>query len=277
LIVTLLLVSDFSQVFLPSGTAESKPSLGTFFWKAGEPFPTENGVTIYPPSIPTGNAGPDASPHWYAGTKYNGPDGEANFVETEITTPSSEPSSNQYYYLALSVWDNLGDYDQIGISAYHGLWGLAWSTSDGSCADPAYSFDPFAVQLNLSTRYIFTMSVVSNSSNPGSDAVGYALIGNSQLLWSHGINVPSVTFFYIQRAFCSSLTTNDYQNYEEIYKGGIPTFSFEFFLNAWCQAGSNCSSVTFASWIPWKSKSPGFVAPKQVSVQVDASGVTIDN
>lgn len=284
LLVFLLLLSDFSQVQVPLDSTQSHKSLGAVTWKAGEQFPREDGLTVYPLSVPTDGAnvqgGPEST-HWYAGTRYSGSDGEANFVETEITTPPTTPRSSQYYYLLLSVWNSQGGYDQIGISAYHGEWGLAYSSSNGSCADPDYYFDAFALGLNISTTYIFSMGILTNSSNSTANIVTFGLVSPSypgDLLYFNYVSVPHVTSFLIQKAYCAADKTNDYQNYEEVYTGGVPNFNFSFAFNEWCRAGSNnCNSVNFASWVPWKSKSAGYVAPKKVTVVVDVSEVTINN
>lgn len=216
-----------------------------------------------------------ASSHWYAGTQFSGGSSRAVYIEAGLSTPGGLPSSRDYYFVGVSAWDNQESYDQIGMLAYHGLWRLVYSTTTNGCEDPDYHM-VIDLPLNVSSYYIFTMGVYSNTSDPSKNGIIFSLVGDGQLLYTDGVSEPGVTTFSIAKHFCAA---GDYQDYEEIYRasgvGHVPGFNFDFLVNAYCTA--NCSTSSFASWIPWKSKTAGLVAPKVVNVTVSGDSVSIDN
>ena len=231
-------------------------------WTSGA-FPVLNGKTIPPPlAVPI--SGPFAySTHWYAGSAFSGISQHGSWMFTEITTPSSTPKSDEFYYVLASVWDNSGSYDQIGFADYFGVWGLTYSWTSGPCTNPTYNFSPNAMNLALGTTYDFYITV-----NGGyTDFEAYV---GSTLVWSLSPAAPTgATSLSVAHSYCGDY---DYTDYVEVWQtdvfGGYPLFIFTFSQNQWY----NGNSWVAASWTAFTAG----LAPAAVSVLISGQTVSVE-
>jgi hypothetical protein len=196
-----------------------------------------NGVASAPPEHTTSLSSPfgaipfspnsPASYHWYAGGVYSGSSGAVyGGVSTVIKVPSGAPKANQFYYEILSIWDSANSYDQLGFAAKNGHWGLAYSSTTGSCSSPTYVYNASALALTPGTTYKFVISI---STGFGGGVFFNAYVGSKNvffLLVSDG-----ATYFHAASAFCNSY---DYTVYQEAYmptSSAVPSFNFVYTAN----------------------------------------------
>lgn len=248
---------------LPASQLRSGPAngaTGAFHWSPGAAFPLVNGHAVYPPLARSVNPGqappPTTSRHYYVGSYFAGTATTSNWVIAEISVPTDTPSSSEFYYQVLSVWDNGGSYDQVGFADDYGVWGLAWSYTTGTCA-ASYVYTPDAVSLVAGQEYLLaittentgyiTMVVWSISASAGLTEV-YQEEANT------GGNALEVEYSY-----CGDY---DYTDFEEVYgiqqyQQPLPydaPYGLSFFYHANCYGSTGCD--TYADWGTWSSSAP---------------------
>jgi len=247
-----------SNVVVAPAAVAPMPELS---WASGA-FPVINGKTMFPPlAVPISPVTPAAySTHWYAGSAFSGTSQTGSWIFTEITTPTSNPKTDEFYYVIASIWDNSGSYDQIGFADAYGVWGLAYSWTSGSCSSPTFHYSTDAMNLALGTSYGFYIYV------SGGDTWFEAFVG-STLVWYLNPAAPtSATSLSVAYSYCSSY---DYTDYIEVWQtdvsGGYPMYMFTFSQNQWY----NGNSWIAASWTAFTTQT----VPAAVSVVI--SGQTV--
>src|SRR5579862_6535094 len=105
--------------------------------------------------------GPTSTYHWYAGGVYNGGVTTTTEALSEFSVPGgAAPKANQFYYVILSIWDNVGSYDQIGFANNNGVWGITYSYTTGTCPSLTYHYNSDA-QAITAGKYTFTITIAS--------------------------------------------------------------------------------------------------------------------
>jgi hypothetical protein len=164
------------------------------------------------------------------------------------------------YFALLSVWDNAGSYDQIGLSNYYGSWGVGYSTSTFCAAN--YHTDDFAFALTRGQSYSFSMAidagVVTFTASNGS---------TEHVVWSTSATTGGTDFIVGGAFACNSYVSYDYTDYEEVYQttGPVPPYDF-FFLN------NSVNGSLEASWGTFSSGAPGAIV-----IAHSGANVTIEN
>lgn len=168
---------------------------------------------------------PTVISHWYAGSAYPStqPNISAREVSVQLTVPSANITSekNQFYYVLLSVWDNIGSYDQIGISNTFGVWGFTYSFTD-YCAQNYY-YNPDLFNLQPGATYTFSMQI-SYGFIAWYVYQGAAYVGGLSV-------ITGATAFNVSSAYtCDGGAYYDFTDYEEVYytQQTTPDFSFQF-------------------------------------------------
>lgn len=214
-----------------------------------------------PIPVPNGAPPPTVRSHWYAGgvisptTKTY----QAHTVSTQLTVPEANISSetNQFYYVLLSVWDNTGSYDQIGMANSFGVWGFTYSFTD-YCAQNYY-YNPDLFSLTPGATYTFTMSL-SNGELSFLAYEGQSYVGGLTV-------INDASTFNVSWAYsCGGYLYYDFTDYEEVYytQQKTPDFAMAF-------AG------TMANQHTPKMVSFSAGAPTRVYVAASSGTVTIAN
>ncbi len=191
-------------------------------------FPTSPVSSLVSQTSPFGlisNPGPSATYHWYAGGVYSGSTNTATEVRSDIRVPTKTPSSSQFYYVILSIWDNSGSYDQIGFANNNGVYGLAYSYTTG--LNPAtcqgtltYHYSADAASLSPGKTYSFYMSI------SGGVVSFDAFAGSTQIF--HLTTSNGASSFSVSSGYCGYY---DYTVYEEAYMPtakAVPNANFNF-------------------------------------------------
>jgi len=241
-------LASAAPVASPSGGVPA-PSLASAPHSA--PIPLHDGIPA-----------PTVRSHWYAGGVISPktPTFQAKTVSTQLTVPEANISSetNQFYYVLLSVWDNTGSYDQIGIANAFGVWGFTYSFTD-YCAENYY-FNPDLFALTPGATYTFTMSLSQGELSflvyQGQSYVGGLSVVNE----ASTFNVSTVYS-------CDGGAYYDFTDYEEVYytQQKTPDFAMAF-------AGTMANART-AKMLNFTT--PG--TPGRVHVFVGPGAVTIAN
>ena len=179
------------------------------------------------------------NPDWLAST--------ATYLQVTIRVPDDLAQANSFYYVLLSVWDNAGSYDQIGLANDYGTWGLAYSWTS-YCAG-TYYYSPDALTLQPGQSYDFVMSVSS-----GQVVFAAYYTSNATLVWSYSADTGGTDFQIGEFYSCDFGLAEDYTNYEEVYNtpGPVPPYEFFFTYN---YVGSSLET----SWSKWLVSAPSVV------------------
>jgi hypothetical protein len=169
------------------------------------------------------------SSHWYAGSlsKPHLPFWVAGRLQVTINTPNGYPGVDEFYYILLSCFDNVGSYNQIGFAAINGHWGLTWSwTEHDFWGNLIFHFDADAKTLKKGTTYVFEMSFVPG---PGGE-MDYNLYQGSSLIWTKTVTNGGSYFIITDYVLVGFRIYGDTTNYEEIYEtdADTPDFHFKF-------------------------------------------------
>lgn len=201
--------------------------------KIVEPLATSH-PQPHPDALRASAKAPTVNGHYYEGMVW-GPKKTA-VVNSEIQTqlkvpdqiPSTLSSTNEFFYVLLSAFDNNGSYDQIGISDDNGTWGLTLSytydTSGTGCSGTlAYVFTPDYVTLTQGTTYTFAM--VFYSAFPGDMAF---IVSQGAVILVDLPVATGGTAFDLQNTNCGYYGTTDY---EEVYttQQAVPDSDMHFF------------------------------------------------
>jgi hypothetical protein len=220
----------------------------------------EAGSPPHPNAILAGQPASGYDGHYYAGSVYSGSATTATKLQVSLRTPDDFPDSAAFYYVILSVWDNAGSYDQIGISNTYGTWGLAYSWTSYCAGD--YYYSPDAIALQRGTNFVFDMSIAS-----GDVDFSAAYASNGTSVWSYTADTGGTAFEISDSYDCDSDSWYDYTDYEEVYETTGPVVPYDLFFT-YNQVGSSPES----SWATWSSS-----APSGVTTLVSQSNVTIEN
>lgn len=268
-----LLVGNVAATKRSDSNSTTIPRLS---WAPGAPFPVVRGRTIFPTLPPPADGPPTYGTHWYAGSVYLGAPGEATIVYASFKVPVSQPRSDEFYYVLLSVWDSAGSYDQIGFADNYGVWGLTYSWTTGTPDNPTYIYTPDAITLipgeytfSISTSDGFTtFSVVTGSCDPATMSTLPCTGGHR--FWS--LVAPTGGNYLRVQAY--SFGYYGYTDYEEIWdthaSHGSPNFNFFFYNNRW---GSTVDASVYAQWNSWVTES----MPGNVVINVDGNTVYVHN
>lgn len=202
----------------------------------------------------------DNTNHYYEGAVYSGAVASATSMSVDLSTPEDLPDASNFYYVILSVWDSAKSYDQIGMAADNGAWGLAYSWTN-ACAG-TYNYSPDEIPLLPGTTYEFSMTV-------GGGNVLFAAYNAStgSKLWT--LNAPTGgDTFDLDSSYAACSGDYDYTVYEESYDDtqNVPTYDF-FFTNNLEDGTSESSWTSFSAGTP----------PTGVVNAVSGSAVTIEN
>jgi hypothetical protein len=204
---------------------------------------------------------PTVRSHWYAGGVIS-PDiatFQARTVSTQLTVPAANISSetNQFYYVLMSVWDNTGSYDQIGMANAFGVWGFTYSFTD-YCAQNYY-FNPDLFSLTPGTTYTFTMSLSQG------ELSFFAYAGQSYV---GGLTVVTdASTFNVSTAYsCGGSAYYDFTDYEEVYYTQQKTPDFAMAFAGTMANARTPKMVSFTSG-----------APARVHVAASRGAVTVAN
>jgi hypothetical protein len=172
--------------------------------------------------------------HWWAGAAYHGTNLTPTQARFTMTLPDAIPSSSEFYYVLLSVWDNAGSYDQVGISNDQGVWGwtYSWTTP---CAT-SYNYNPGQATLTRGLTYEFFMNISGGK-------VVFSVTHNGSPVASLTGKTGGTHFVMSEFYTCSGSTYYDFTDYEEAYTTvqQNPSFSFLFVSNFE-------NNVTIGSW-----------------------------
>ncbi len=149
----------------------------------------------------------------------------ADRLQVTIRTPNGDPGDNEFYYVLLSCFDNVGSYNQIGFSAINGHWGLTWSwTTHDFWGNLFYHYDADAKTLEKNTLYTFQMKFL-----PGSgDYMSYLLYEGGDLIWSKTVRNWGGYFILTDYVLVGFIIYKDTTNYEEVYETDADTPDFDF-------------------------------------------------
>ncbi len=219
------LVMILSAMGLASGRSIPASPSNTLGPAAAAEFQRDTQGPHSTPVLVRGTPPPTVISHWYAGSALSVSAGttSAREVSVQLTVPSANISSetNQFYYVLLSVWDNIGSYDQIGIANAFGVWGFTYSFTS-FCAQNYY-FNPDYFNLVPGTTYTFSM-LISDGYVYWNVYQGATYIGGLSVIT--GATAFNVSTYYT----CDDSTYYDFTNYEEVYytQQTTPDFSFRF-------------------------------------------------
>lgn len=249
---------------LPSTGCPTRTSLGCGLGGADARgrVPLTGPLSRFPhPTPPVRGFSPPTSynGHYYAGNVFSG----ANFSSTQVSAwlgvPSDVPNPNDFYYVILSVWDDAGSYDQVGISNANGDWGIAYSTT--SYCGSYYYYSPDAYSLPQGTSYNFSMTLSGGMVN------FTAVASNGTVVWTLLQSTGGSSFLEAGFYSCSGGTFYDYTDYEEVYTTStpVPPYDFEFTENL-----ANDTGVT--AWSLFLSG-----APPPIRIHIAGTATTIAN
>jgi hypothetical protein len=201
---------------------------------------------------------------------YSGAQGTASIAYASFEVPASQPRSDEFYYVLLSVWDSAESYDQIGFADAWGVWGLAYSWTSGPIDNPTYHYTPNAMELRPG-EYTFYIMIGSGSTTffvaQGScDRLGPPTCTGLPQVWS--LVAPTGGNYLLVQPY--SFGYYDYTDFEEVWYThallGCPNFNFIFHNNRY---GSTIDSSVYAQWNVFQTEDvPG-------NVVVDLSGNTV--
>lgn len=226
----------------------------------------EVGSPPHPNAIPVAGSA-SYNGHYYAGSVYTGPSTTASSLQVTVRVPDDypegnlTPESNNFYYVALSAWDNAGSYDQIGFTNNESVWGLSYSWTS-QCAG-TYYYSPDVLTLQRGQSYDFNMSFSAGSVLY---AVSYA--SNGTLVWSYFADTGGSTFEVSQYDLCEGTLYYDYTDYEEVYNTTGPVVPYDLFFT---HNVADSSPVT--SWSVWLSSG----VPSGVDALLSGANVTVEN
>jgi|GEM_PF-3986863 len=222
-----------------------------------------------PAAIPCCGLSPSYTSHWYAGAVWASSNQVTSTkLTTEIKIPSELPPSGDFYYVLVSVFDNGGSYDQLGISADFGVWGLTYSYTSNACAgSPTYYYNPGAISLKPGITYTFKMTFISGT-------LSFEVFQGTNQVWSLSVKTGG-TYFVLANSYCGYY---NYTDYEEVYyttyqpypsDSSGAGFNFMFPVNKYYSSASFHS----ASWYAFLSGP----APTGVSTTISKQRVTVLN
>ena len=142
------------------GISSSGPGAGTKAPILGSPARTAHPIG----PVRVGSAGaPVVSSSWVSGSVIRPKAGTlaAREVSVFLKVPDATPSTDSYYNVFMSAWDNAESYDEIGFSDDYGVWGFAYVYTS-ACGASGVLY-PDAYNLAPGVTYEFVMLVQSPS------------------------------------------------------------------------------------------------------------------
>lgn len=203
--------------------------------------------------------------HYWVGATFSGTSFQSTSIYTTITTPSSGPRYNDYYYELLSAWDTSNNYDQIGISSTYCStsmysscqanddWSVIYSEgtpSGSSGCHLVYNFNPVWFLINVYSDYTFEMTLTGSNLHFQVFG-GYGITG--PLVQSTNLSDSAGHFSVSSTYSCRSVNQYGQQVYEEVYNASsslaTPQWNSGF---AYTFAGA----TQITSWTRYSSPSP---------------------
>ena len=202
----------------------------------------EVGTLPHPSAIPLGAAS-SYSGHYYAGAQYTGSSTTATSLQVTLGVPDDFPESG-VYFVVLSVWDNAGSYDQLGLVNWYGSWGIVYSTSTYCAA--TYYVNDFAQSLTRGTDYLFDMSI-----STGTVHFSAFYASNATSVWSYSTYTGGTNFQIAGSYSCNGGSSYGYTDYEEVYSTAGPVVPYDlFFTYNWASFGYVGTWGIFSSSAP---------------------------
>ncbi len=187
--------------------------------------------------------------HSWVGVMFVGTSQGVSTVSGSIAIPTDYPMVEDGYFVMISIFDNAGSYDQIGISGQNGDWFGAWAGLGNCGSQTTYGtdYDDKAVYLTPGLTYDFAMEISS------SGIVEYTIGRLGTTLWSHTKDTGGTQFQRQGTMWCGLSLVVSYTVYEEIYTVDemmAPYWGLDVLNN---KAGGN----TMSSWTWQNSYVPG--------------------
>jgi hypothetical protein len=220
--------------------------------------------------------------NWRAGSIWPSTSAAENVVEvsTAITTPSTEPLSDELYAVITSIWDSSGSYDQIGIADYNGAWNLIYSYATGCPSTSHTTWN--AMPLLLNKKYVFYIFSAEEIGG-GASGIYFEAYRGSSLVFQEFLNNGATYLVAGYKFTCPTNTSYvyyDYTDYEQVVytstDGGAPNYNFQFTDNKYYVSASSTKG-TADSWSTWFYNGAGGNVPSFVSVDITGSNVVINN
>jgi hypothetical protein len=252
--VAILISIPFSMV--GDGSSRDPTHAGVGSTTGSRPQP----VVDHPFPVAAGTGGPAPAvtySHWWAGGYFSGTSFNSTQLSVALRIPDVIPSTQEFYYVLLSVWDDAGSYDQIGIANDYGVWGWTWSYTS-NCAG-SYYYTPNQMALTRGVQYTFSMGL---SGGNLTFSVLHAGAPVASLTKHSGGNKFLDQSFYS----CSSATYYDYTDYEEAYATVQSMPSFDFFFS-----GNKASNRSVTGWSSMGSP------PGGGTIGLSGSAVSVEN
>ncbi|MGQ4833805.1 MAG: hypothetical protein ACP6IS_07905 [Candidatus Asgardarchaeia archaeon] len=105
----------------------------------------------------------DNKQHWWAGvvSRYSHP--TAVYISFQHETPNYKPTSNEFIYVLISVFDNNGSYDQIGFAAWHGSWKIVYSWTTYNTKKGDFEYHPGRItDITLKDNWVYLFEMYTN-------------------------------------------------------------------------------------------------------------------
>jgi hypothetical protein len=174
--------------------------------------------------------------HYYAGTYYTDVNTSSTQLSATINVPLDVASSNDFYYVLLSVWDNAGSYDQVGFANAAGDFGVAYSTTD-YCANNYY-YSPDAMSLPRGVTYNFSMTLSQGAVVFNVTASNGTRVFTLSQVTGGTAFIDSAFYTCYSTYYGGNITAYDYTDYEEVYQTYTDVPPYDFFF------GENVANTT---------------------------------
>lgn len=156
-------------------------------------------------------------------------------VYMSVVVPNIGPRAGDLFFEELSIWDNAGRYDQVGITSDYSTgtspstttddWNGNWDSASncGSGQTVGVNWDPDAVSLSPGATYTFeialqdgfvSFTIYYGIGNPASLTVDYRAI----------ISDPASALLEQSSTLCQGASYYGYTDYEEVYQTNVQQF-----------------------------------------------------
>ncbi len=185
--------------------------------------------------------------YWLAGSVIRPKAGtlDARAVSTFLKVPDASPTTDSFYSVLMSVWDNAGSYDQIGFTSYNGNWTLTVSTTTYCDAATLINYD--LSSLSPGVTYEFVMFLTT------SGYVTFDVYQGSTIVGGTVADTGASTFLVSEYYTCDSTQYYDFTDSEVVQESDqqAPDYAFHFVSTQ--ENGAN------VAMIPFFEDSPGIV------------------
>jgi len=203
--------------------------------------------------------------HWWTGVVYSGSSVTATSLAVTMRVPDDVSGPQDDWFSLLSAFDNNGSYDQIGISDFFGIWGVAINT--GQSCTGQYATEDVAHQLDRGESYTFSMSINSGS-------VLFLVTNSSRsTAWSATERTGGSAFLEETFHWCGgSSYAGGYTLYEEVYSSdqSEPSYPVYFLHN-------EANGIAQENFTPFNNSAPGSPLAPPVPVAILPGEVVVEN